>query len=58
MGKSAGTDENVFRQVPVPGNGARVLTLEVVPVPGYGVQIFAPSPTKSYDRARKPGTGT
>ena len=28
MGKTAGTDESVFRQVPVPGNGARVLPLK------------------------------
>ena len=34
MGKTAGTDESVFRQVALPGNGARVLPLEVVPCPG------------------------
>ena len=62
MGKSAGPDESVFRQVPVPGNGARVLPLEVVPVPGHGAQIFARALTKSYVQtsacAREPGTGT
>ena len=30
MGKSAGIDERVFRQVPVPGKGDRVLPLEVL----------------------------
>ena len=35
MGKSAGSDKSVFRQVPVSGNGARVLPLKVVPVPGH-----------------------
>ena len=62
MGKSAGTDESVFRQVPVPGNGARVLPLELVPVPGHGAQMFARAPTKSYvqtgARSREPRTVT
>ena len=54
------TDENLFRLVPVPGHGARVLPLELVPVPGHGVQIRAP--TKGYVQTsastRAPGTGT
>ena len=41
-----GTDENLFRLVPVPGHGARVLPLELVP--GHGAQISARSPTKGY----------
>ena len=60
MGKSARTDESVFRQVPVPGNRARVLLLEVVPVPEHGAKIFARAPTKTYvqtsSRAREQGT--
>ena len=35
------TDENLFRFVPVPGHGARVLPLKLVPLPGHGAQIFA-----------------
>ena len=38
MGKSAGTDKSVLRQVLVTGNGARVLHLEVESVPGHGAQ--------------------
>ena len=30
---TAGTDENLFRSVPVPGHGARVLPVELVPLP-------------------------
>ena len=30
---TAGTDENLFRLVPVLGHGARLLPLEPVPVP-------------------------
>ena len=41
MGKCAGTDDSVLRQVPVPGNGARVLPLEVVPA------MFARAPKKA-----------
>ena len=44
---AAGTDD-MFRLVPVPGHGARVLPLELVPVPGHGVQISARAPTKGY----------
>ena len=59
MGKSAGNDESVFRQVPVPGKGARVLPLEVVPVV---LNFFARAPTKRYvqtsARSREPVTGT
>ena len=43
-----GTDKILFRPVPVPRNGARVLPLEAVPVPGHGIQISARTPTKSY----------
>ena len=35
-----GTDKVLFRPEPVPRNGARVLTLEVVPVPGHGAPNF------------------
>ena len=41
-----GTDENLFRLLPVLEHGARVLPLESEPVPGYGAQISARSPTK------------
>ena len=48
------TDENLFRLVSVPGHGARVLPLELVP----GAQISALAPTKGYvqtgARAREP----
>ena len=44
----AGTDENLFRLVLVPGHGARVLPLELVSVPGHGAQISARVPTKGY----------
>ena len=40
-----GTDENLFRLVPIPGHGARVL-LELVPMPGHGAQISAWAPRK------------
>ena len=57
-----GTDKILFRPVPVPSYGARVLPLEAVPVPGHGAQIFARAPTKSSvqtsARAWEPGTGT
>ena len=45
---TVGTDENLFRLVP--GHGARVLPLELVPVPGHGAQIkiSARAPTKGY----------
>ena len=36
---TTGTDENLFRLVPVLGHGARVLPLELVSVPGHGAQI-------------------
>ena len=40
----------------MPGHGARVLPLELVPVPGHGDQISAWAPTKSFvqTRARAP----
>ena len=50
MEKSVETDESFFRQVPLPGNGALVLPLEVVPVPVHGPQIFARAPTKAMFR--------
>ena len=46
--KTVGTDENLFRPVPVPGNSTRELPLELVPVPGHGAQICAWAPTKGY----------
>ena len=46
----------------MPGNGALVLPLQVVPVPGHGAQILARAPTKSYvqtsARDQEPGMGT
>ena len=45
---TAGTDETLFRLVPVPRHGARVLPLEQVPVPGHRAQICARAPTKGY----------
>ena len=45
---TADTDGNLFRLVPVPGHGARVLPLELVPVSGHGAQISAWAPTKGY----------
>ena len=51
----------MFRLVPVPGHGPRVLPLELVPVLGHGAQISAQAPAKNYvqtgARARAPGTG-
>ena len=32
----------------MPGQGARVLPLELVPVPGHGAQICARAPTKGF----------
>ena len=59
---TAGTDENLFRLVPVPGHGTRVLPLELVLVPGHGAQISARGPTKGYvqtgTHARAPCPGT
>ena len=43
---TVGTDENLFRFVPVPGHGARVLPLEPVPEPGNGAQICARAQTE------------
>ena len=45
---TTGTDENLFRLVPVPGDGAQVLPLESVPVPRHGAQISVRAPTKGY----------
>ena len=51
---TTGADEILFRLVSVPGHGARVLPLELVP----GAQICARAPTKGYvqtgARAREP----
>ena len=47
-----GTDENLFRLVPLPGHDARVLSLELVPVPGHGAQISARAPTKGCVQTR------
>ena len=57
---TAGTDENLFRLVPVRGHGARVLPLEPVPVPGHDAQICARAPTKGCVQtgAQAPCTGT
>ena len=61
---TAGTDENLFRLVPVTGHGCQVLPSEIVPMPEHGAQICAEPPTKGYvqtgthahARARAPGT--
>ena len=42
-----GNDKILFRPVPVPGDGARVLSLEVLALPGHGAQNFARAPTKT-----------
>ena len=59
---TSGTDENLFKSVPEPRHGARVLPLELVPVPGHDYQITVQAPTKGYvqtgARALAPGTGT
>ena len=59
---TTGTDENLFRLVPVLGHSVRVLPLELVPVPGHGAQISARAPMKGYVQtgapAWAPGTGT
>ena len=59
---TVGTDENLFRLVPVPWHGAHVLTLELVPMPGHDAQINARAPTKGYvqtgTRTRCPSKGT
>ena len=36
---TVGTDKNLFGLVHVPGHGARVLPLELVPLPGHGVRV-------------------
>ena len=54
-----GTDENLFRLVPVLGHGARVLPLELAP--GHGAQTSARAPTgyvQTGVRARALGTNT
>ena len=58
---TTGTDTSLFRLVPVPELGARVLPLELVPAPRHGVQINARAPTKGYvqygTRSRAQDTG-
>ena len=59
IGKSAGSDESLFRQVPVPGNCARVLPLKVVPVPGQVLRyLMRHQHVQTGARAREPGTGS
>ena len=57
-----GTDESLFRLVAVPGHGARVLPLELVPMSGHSAQISARAPTKGHvqtgARAREPCPAT
>ena len=48
---TTGTDENLFRLVPVLGKGAQVLPLELVPVPGHGAQISTRAPTTDRQQA-------
>ena len=43
-----GTEGNLFRLVPVLGQGARVLPLELEPLPGHGAQTCAQVPTKGH----------
>ena len=45
---TTGTDENLFRLVPVFGRDAWVLPLELVPMPWHCPQICARAPTKGY----------
>ena len=45
---TAGNDQNLFRLVSVPGHGARVLSLELVPKPEHGVKISSRAPTEEY----------
>ena len=45
---AAGTDENLFRLVPVPGHGARVLPLELVRVPRHTVPKLVLGHQKAY----------
>ena len=45
---SIACEKHLFRLVPMPGHGARVLPLELMPVPGHGTQIRARAPTNGY----------
>ena len=47
---TAGTDENLFRLVIVPGHGARVLPLELVPVPWHVSKLVLGHQQKSVFR--------
>ena len=38
---AASTDENLFRLVPVPWHGTRVVPLELVPRPGHGARVVS-----------------
>ena len=49
-GNTTGTDENLFRPVPLPKHCARVLPLELMPVHGHGAQISARAPANSMFR--------
>ena len=57
---TTGTDENLFRLVPMPRLGARVLSPELAPEQGHGTQISARAPTKGYVHtgARNRASGT
>ena len=55
---TTGTDEILFRLVPVLGHGARVLPLELLPVPGHSAQISARHQQKAMFRlVPVPGAG-
>ena len=54
---ATGTEKKQLRLVPVLGNGARVLPLELVPVPEYGAQISARAPTNRVCSDWYPGIG-
>ena len=55
-----GTEKNLFRILSLPGHGAQVLPLELVPMSGHGAQISARAPTKGYVQtgANAPVPGT
>ena len=56
--RTAGTDENLFRLVPVFGHSARVPSASGASarIPGYGAQICDRAPTKGSDWCEYPGT--
>ena len=53
-----GTDENLFRLVPMPGHGARVLPLELMPVPGHGTLSTTEGYVQTRTRAQASRAGT